>query len=218
MGGFGAVKLALRHPELFIFAGGLSSAIDVPRRAFSIKRLQQSRHYNAIFGLSGSSDAARQRSVCLGPDRESGSGSVLFSDLRRTGRPAAGKPRICAALLAQRHFRFEFHTVPGGHDWNQWNAWLPSLFRSLAEQMNTKELAYLTATPAAMTSAQGRHRGRNRHQSWYHGACLLRVLSRREHRGPLFPEAPVFDEVCECWPTYGPSAKGPQPRPAAGGE
>ena len=54
MGGFGAVKLALQHPELFIFAGGLSSAIDVPRRTFSIKRLQQSRHYRAIFGPSGS--------------------------------------------------------------------------------------------------------------------------------------------------------------------
>jgi S-formylglutathione hydrolase FrmB len=49
MGGFGAVKIALRHPELFAFAGGLSSAIDVPRRAFSFKRLQQSRHYSSIF-------------------------------------------------------------------------------------------------------------------------------------------------------------------------
>ncbi len=35
MGGFGAVQLALRHPELFAFASGLSSAIDVPRRPFS---------------------------------------------------------------------------------------------------------------------------------------------------------------------------------------
>jgi S-formylglutathione hydrolase FrmB len=54
MGGFGAVKIALRHPDLFVFAGGLSSAIDVPRRAFSFKRLQQSRHYNSIFGPAGS--------------------------------------------------------------------------------------------------------------------------------------------------------------------
>jgi S-formylglutathione hydrolase FrmB len=42
MGGFGAVNLALRHPDLFVFAGGISSAIDVPRREFSIKRLHQS--------------------------------------------------------------------------------------------------------------------------------------------------------------------------------
>jgi S-formylglutathione hydrolase FrmB len=39
MGGFGAVKLALSHPDLFAFAAGLSSAIDVPSRPFSIKRI-----------------------------------------------------------------------------------------------------------------------------------------------------------------------------------
>ena len=41
MGGFGAVKIALRHPNLFVFAAGISSAIDVPRRAFSVRRLHQ---------------------------------------------------------------------------------------------------------------------------------------------------------------------------------
>jgi S-formylglutathione hydrolase FrmB len=62
MGGFGAVKLALRHPDLFSFVGGISSAIGVPRRAFSIKRLQQSRHYNAILGRPG---ARRGRTTIL---------------------------------------------------------------------------------------------------------------------------------------------------------
>jgi predicted peptidase len=59
MGGFGAVKLALRHPDLFAFAGGISSAIDVPQRRFSIHRLQQSRHFDAIFGPSGSQHSSR---------------------------------------------------------------------------------------------------------------------------------------------------------------
>jgi len=34
MGGFGAVKLALRHPDLFSLVGEISSAIDVPRARF----------------------------------------------------------------------------------------------------------------------------------------------------------------------------------------
>jgi putative tributyrin esterase len=54
MGGFGAVKIAVHHPDLFVFVGGLSSALDVPRRTFTIRRLQQSRHYEAIFGPMGS--------------------------------------------------------------------------------------------------------------------------------------------------------------------
>ncbi|HWF03105.1 MAG TPA: alpha/beta hydrolase-fold protein, partial [Candidatus Angelobacter sp.] len=45
MGGFGAVVLALKHPDLFVFAGGMSSALDVPGRPFSIHRIGQWRQY-----------------------------------------------------------------------------------------------------------------------------------------------------------------------------
>ncbi len=53
MGGFGAVVLALKHPDLFVFAGGLSSALDVPSRPFSIKRIGQYRQHSSIFGPWG---------------------------------------------------------------------------------------------------------------------------------------------------------------------
>jgi uncharacterized repeat protein (TIGR03803 family) len=54
MGGYGAVKLALSHPDLFAFVGGLSPAVDVPSRPFSIMRIQQRRHHRSIFGPWGS--------------------------------------------------------------------------------------------------------------------------------------------------------------------
>ncbi len=134
MGGFGAVKIALHHPELFAFVGGLSSAIDVPRRAFSIKRLQQSRHYNSIFGSSGSRTRRDNDPFLLAQTAIPEAAPYFFLTC---GEQEGLLPsnREFAALLAQRHFRLEFHTVPGGHDWNQWNAWLPLLFRSLAEHM-----------------------------------------------------------------------------------
>lgn len=50
MGGFGAINLSLRHPDLFFFVGGLSPAVDVPSRPFSIKRIEQWRRFRAIFG------------------------------------------------------------------------------------------------------------------------------------------------------------------------
>jgi len=46
--------------------------------------------------------------------------------------------RSFAALLAQRRFRYEFHTAPGGHNWDQWDKRLPSLFESLLEYVNPK--------------------------------------------------------------------------------
>jgi len=137
MGGFGAVKLALHHPELFVFVGGLSSAIDVPRRAFSIKRLQQSRHYTSIFGPAGSQTRRDNDPFVL--IRTASPEAVPYFFLT-CGEQEGLLPanREFAQLLATRHFGFEFHTVRGGHDWNQWNAWLPVLFRSLAEQMSHK--------------------------------------------------------------------------------
>ncbi len=137
MGGFGAVNLALRHPELFIFAGGISSAIDVPRRAFSIKRLQQSRHYNSIFGLSGSQTRRDNDPFVLARTANPEAAPYFFLTCgEQEGLLPAN--REFAALLEAKHFRYEFHTVPGSHDWNQWNAWLPSLFRSLAEHMSPR--------------------------------------------------------------------------------
>lgn len=136
MGGFGAVKVGLRYPDLFFFAGGLSSAIDVPRRAFSFKRMQQSRHYNSIFGPSGSQIRRDNDPFVL--LRTANSEAVPYFFLT-CGEQEGLLPanREFAALLAQRHFRFEFHTVRGGHDWNQWNAWLPAVFHSLSEQLRS---------------------------------------------------------------------------------
>ena len=134
MGGFGAVKLALRHPDLFIFVGGLSSAIDVPRRAFSIKRLQQSRHYNSIFGSSGSTTRRENDPFLLGRTANPELAPYFFLTCgEQEGLLPAN--REFAQLLDSHHFRHEFHTVRGGHDWNQWNAWLPDLFRSLSQHM-----------------------------------------------------------------------------------
>lgn len=134
MGGFGAVKIALRHPELFAFAAGLSPAIDVPRRAFTIKRLSQSRHYESIFGPAGSNARKENDPFVLARSADPNEAPFFFLTCgEREGLLPAN--REFSALLAQRHFQFEFHTVPAGHDWNQWNAWLPVLFESLAKHI-----------------------------------------------------------------------------------
>jgi putative tributyrin esterase len=137
MGGFGAVKIGLHHPDLFAFVGGISSAIDVPRRAFTVRRLQQSRHYKLIFGGSGSQTRRENDPFVL--VRSANPEAVPYFFLT-CGEQESLLPanREFAGLLERGHFRFEFHTVRGSHDWNQWNAWLPELFRSLAEHMNRK--------------------------------------------------------------------------------
>lgn len=138
MGGYGAVKLALRHPDLFMFVGGSSSAVDVPRRAFSIRRLQQSRHFAAIFGPSGSQQRQDNDPFVLARSVSPESAPYFFLTCGEQ-ESLLSPNREFASLLAQRHFRYEFHTMAAKHDWNQWNAWLPALFGSLTQHLGPKK-------------------------------------------------------------------------------
>lgn len=134
MGGFGAVKIGLRHPDLFVFAAGLSSALDVPRRPFSIKRFHQSRHYNSIFGPAGGQARRENDPFTLLRTANPEVAPYLFLTCgEQEGLLAAN--REFAALLSERHFKYEFHTARGGHDWNQWNSWLPLLLQALSAHM-----------------------------------------------------------------------------------
>jgi putative tributyrin esterase len=137
MGGFGAVKIGLRRSDLFSFVGGLSSAIDVPRRAFSIRRFGQSRRFHSIFG-GGGSETRRENDpfVLVGWASPKTAPYLFLTCGEQEGLLPAN--REFAALLAQHHFRYQFDTMRGGHDWNQWNAWLPVLFASLIEHLSAK--------------------------------------------------------------------------------
>jgi putative tributyrin esterase len=135
MGGYGAIKIALRHPELFEFAGGLSPALDVPSRPFSIKRLAQWRFHSSIFGPSGSQTRHDNDPFVLIRSADPARTPYLFVACgEQEGLLPAN--RQFAKLLEQRHFTFEFRTTAGGHDWNQWNKWVPSLFQAILDHTN----------------------------------------------------------------------------------
>jgi putative tributyrin esterase len=134
MGGFGAIEIALRHPDLFAFAGGLSPAIDVARRPFSVKRLQQSQAFDSIFG-SWNSDARH----ALDPFLIARAVPIAHSPylFLSCGEDEALLPsnRAFATAVARQGLSHEFHVVPGGHDWKQWNRQVPSLFASMLQHL-----------------------------------------------------------------------------------
>jgi putative tributyrin esterase len=134
MGGFGAVNLSLRHPDLFAFVGALSPAVDVPSRPFSIKRIGQWREHSSIFGPWGSETRRANDPYLLVPSADPAVTPYFYVSCgEQEGLLPAN--RKLARLFADHHFRFEFHAGPGGHNWNQWNARLPDVFRSLAEHI-----------------------------------------------------------------------------------
>jgi putative tributyrin esterase len=139
MGGFGAINIALKHPELYGFAAGLSSALDVPSRRFSVKRLSQWRGHAQIFGPWGSQTRRENDPFILVFSADPVATPFLYLACGdREG--LLGPNRRFANLLRQRGYRYEFHSVIGGnHDWKQWNGQLPSVFSALRLGMHPDE-------------------------------------------------------------------------------
>jgi putative tributyrin esterase len=134
MGGYGAVKLALRYPHLFAFAGGLSPAVDVPSRPFSIRRPLQWRFHSSIFGPAGSQTRRDNDPYVLARSADPKTTPYLYLACGdQEGLLPAN--RAFADLLVQRRIPHEFHTVKGGHDWTQWNRSMPGLFASLLQHI-----------------------------------------------------------------------------------
>jgi putative tributyrin esterase len=132
MGGYGAVKLALKHPDLFAFAGSLSGAfnaaqnLDDLRPEFRTKLLE-------VFGPAGNRIRSENDIFLLLP----GAHDDLYFYLacgaddffRETNRALAGQ-------LSARKIRYEYHETPGGHDWGYWDSALTPMLEALARNID----------------------------------------------------------------------------------
>lgn len=126
MGGYGALKLALKYPELFSFAGSLSGALnaaqnlDALRPEFRAKLLEvfgnpggRTRTENDIFTLLKASPKDDHPYLYLA----CGSGDFFLE-----------ANRAFANQLSSRKIAYEYHETAGGHDWEYWDrALLPLL-------------------------------------------------------------------------------------------
>ena len=130
MGGFAAVTLALRHPDMFGFAGAISPAIDVPERQFTWRRASQWWAFRSIFGPWGSAERdARDPFVLL---RSAKPESTPYIYLTAGEQEPLREPiERFVARLQVRGVAYEFHTKPGGHDWAEWDEQIPGCFAKL---------------------------------------------------------------------------------------
>lgn len=101
-----------------------------PTRPFSIKRIGQYREHSAIFGDWGSQARHDNDPYTLARKADPAKAPYLFLTCRNQEGLLPANKRL-ATILQSSGFRYEFHAVPGGHDWNQWNARVPALFESI---------------------------------------------------------------------------------------
>lgn len=134
MGGFAAIKIALTRPEIFSFVGALSPAVDITHRRFNPRRWGEWLRVRTIFGPWGSDARQSRDPVAL----------VQIADPTRTpymyvtagqNEPLLKPDRAFEERLTALHFRHEFRTKPGGHDWNEWNSQISGCFESLSQHL-----------------------------------------------------------------------------------
>jgi S-formylglutathione hydrolase FrmB len=128
MGGYGAVKLALKYPGKFFFAGGISPAIQAP---FGLE--------DTAYVLRRSKGSIQSQSDAFGPVRsELWTSNDVFRLAEKISAPSApylylsvgsqdGLTEIIelthalTATLRKQSIPFEMHETAGAHDWKFWD-------------------------------------------------------------------------------------------------
>jgi S-formylglutathione hydrolase FrmB len=133
MGGYGAVKLALKHPELYGFAASMGGSYDVTRRWPNVFNPGQSWMEWTIFGFrpkarmdedvfelldhSRNPQAVKWFSSCGAGD------SFLADNARMVGR-LRGRGAVVYTVAA-----------PGKHEWRAWGMMLPELYKAAGQSL-----------------------------------------------------------------------------------
>ncbi|MEK7414489.1 MAG: alpha/beta hydrolase family protein [Planctomycetota bacterium] len=116
MGGYGALKIALKHPELFSSVAIHSAPLDIDKCRISKDRKSL---FNRVFG-----PAITPTEDCFALVRKLKRMKTRFPRLRidcGTEDGLIGHNDRMHALLKQLGVEHHYGTPPGGHDWEYWD-------------------------------------------------------------------------------------------------
>jgi S-formylglutathione hydrolase FrmB len=134
MGGYGALKLAFRRPELFAFAGSTGGALDAAARSDEESLVR-------VFGGPGGATRDENDLPRLArefPEQRRGALPFLYLDCGLDD-PWLAHNRDFAATLAARKIPHEYRQRPGGHDWPYWDAQAREILRVASEMLAAPE-------------------------------------------------------------------------------
>lgn len=134
MGGYGAIKFALKYPEMFAFAGSLSGAFDAPRD-LDTRVPQFGEKLLPVFGPSGDPNRSANDLFLLLDHVDAASQPYLYIECgTEDGFLAINREFVSS--LPRRRIGYEYHETPGGHSWDYWERAAQSLLRSLSKALN----------------------------------------------------------------------------------
>lgn len=136
MGGYAAMKFALRDSQLFAFAGSLSGALDAARDLDT--RLQEfAAKLVEVFGPAGDPARAQNDIFVLLKNTNSAELPYLYLACGEEDRFLSVN-REFVAELSQRHVHYEYHETPGNHDWTYWEREIRPLLSVMEQRVSLK--------------------------------------------------------------------------------
>ncbi|HVA18369.1 MAG TPA: alpha/beta hydrolase-fold protein, partial [Candidatus Dormibacteraeota bacterium] len=129
MGGYGALHLAFRHPNLFASVSASSAALlgKLPDVKFSNPRQSRLLRVLAVFGTPPNPAFWRRNDPITLARTAHLEGLKIYFDCGEQDDYGFEKgARELHDVLASRGIPHEFHLYPGGHDWRYFAAHLPA--------------------------------------------------------------------------------------------
>jgi putative tributyrin esterase len=136
MGGYGALKIALKRPGVFAATGGFSSALGVTDPKFDDELTAFKEQLYRIYGPAGSETRAANDIMLVVEKAVPARAPAVYFDCG-TEDGLLDSNRQLAVALKKREIAYEYHEVPGAHTWQYWNRrveiflpWLMRAFRN----------------------------------------------------------------------------------------
>ena len=140
MGGYGALKMALKRPGAFAVAGSFSGAFNVTRTG-ELEGLIAKAEGERIATIFGAADGATRREndlFLLAAASKPGGAPYVYIDCGIADNSLIGANREVAAALHKAGVAYEYHEVAGAHTWDYWDrqirAFLPVLMKRMTNQ------------------------------------------------------------------------------------
>src|SRR5271155_1543830 len=133
MGGYGALHIAFRHPQLFAAVGALSAALIENMQSISAHNSGQVSRLGFLgdaFGSPFNSEYWNQNDPLTIARTANLAGLKIYFDCGSEDDYAFDSgAQALDKLLTSRHIPHEFHLYPGGHNWSYFAEHLPALLK-----------------------------------------------------------------------------------------
>jgi putative tributyrin esterase len=127
MGGYGALKLGLKHSARYSLAGSFSGAPLAAGNTSSPTVMD-------AFGPAGSPSRAENDLLALAGEARVAAGTYFYIDCGSADDLLTANRALVAAMSA-RPLAYEYHEVSGAHGWEYWDRRLPVFLRLVEERI-----------------------------------------------------------------------------------